>query len=248
MSSILKALRKLEEEKQKGEADIAFPAGSLGRPDQRLYEKRKSPWARVSVPFLMVMLLGGGWFGRAYFKEADMPVTRQALKEAPPAQDQAQLAGRAAELAVAAEPVLPVKHQVGAGAALKNPEPNKAAAILPRPDPLPVAPEEESSQEEEEATTGAGPPLAPKEEPRTQTQANEAGARPDDSIPVLHNAPLKVQALVWSENPGKRMAVINNLVLKEGDRIESFQIARIDADAIVVNADGHVWQIPFGSK
>ena len=241
MSSILKALQKLEEEKQKGEGDIAFPAGSLGRPAQRLYEKRKSPWARVSVPFLMVILLGGGWFGRAYFKEADLPVTSQALKEAPAAQDQEQLAGRATELAVAAEPVLPVKHQVGAGAALKNPEPNKAAAILPRPDPLPVA-------LEEEAATGAGPPLAPKEEPRTQTQANEAGARPDDSIPVLHNAPLKVQALVWSENPGKRMAVINNLVLKEGDRIESFQIARIDADAIVVNADGHLWQIPFGSK
>jgi len=198
----------------------------------------------------MVMLLGGGWFGRAYFKEADLPVTRQALKQVPPAQDQEQLAGRATELAVAAEPVLPVKHQVGAGAALKNPEPNKAAAILPRPAPLPVALEEESSQgqEEEEAATGAGSPLAPKEEPRTQTQANEAGAGPEDSIPVFHNAPLKVQALVWSENPAKRMAVINNLVLKEGDRIESFQIARIDADAIVVNADGHLWQIPFGLK
>lgn len=245
MSSILTALQKLAEEKQRGERDIAFPAGSLGRPD-RLYEKRKFHWARVYVPVVMLMLLAGGWFGRAYFKEADMALTRQARKEAPPAQHREQLTGRPSTLAVAAEPVVAGKEPVQAGAALQHPKPDKAA-IVPPAKPLPVA-REEGSSPEEEVVTAAAPPLAPKAAARTQTPANEAGAGPDESIPVLHNAPLKVQALVWSANPRKRITVINNLVLKEGDDIESFQIVRIDPDAIIVNAEGHLGQILFGSK
>ena len=104
MSSILTALRKLEEEKQRGERDIAFPAGSLGRPDQ-LYDKRKSRWTRVYVPVVMLMFLASGWFGRAYFKEADMPLTSQTRKEAPPAQHWEQSAERPSNLAGAAQPV-----------------------------------------------------------------------------------------------------------------------------------------------
>jgi hypothetical protein len=245
MSSILTALQKLAEEKQRGERDIAFPAGSLSRPDRQLYDKRKSTWARVYAPVVMLMLLAGGWFGRAYFKEADMPLTSQARKEAPPAQHWEQSAERPSNLAGAAEPVLAGNEPVEAGSMLQHPKPGKAA-IATLAEPRPVAREEERSPEQ--ATTATAPSLAPKAEARTQTPADEAGAGSDESIPILHNAPLKVQALVWSTNPRKRIAVINNLVLKEGDDIESFQVLRIDPDAIIVNADGHLSQVRFGSK
>ena len=245
MSSILTALRKLEEEKQSGERDIAFPAGSLGRPDRQLYDKRKSSWTRVYVPVVMLMLLAGGWFGRAYFKEADMPLTSQARKEAPPAQHWEQSAERPSNLAGAAEPVLAGNEPVEAGSVLQHPKPGKAA-IAPLAEPRPVARDEERSPEQ--ATTAAASSLAPKAEVRTQIPADEAGAGSDESIPILHNAPLKVQAVFWSTIPRKRVAVINNVVLKEGDDIESFQIVRIDPDAIIVNADGHLRRVRFGSK
>jgi hypothetical protein len=41
----------------------------------------------------------------------------------------------------------------------------------------------------------------------------------------------------------KRVAMINNLVLKEGDAIEGLQIMRIDPDEIIVNADGHLSRV-----
>lgn len=243
MSSILTALRKLAEEKERGERDIAFPAGSLGRPDRQLYDKRKSSWTRVYVPVVMLMLLAGGWFGRAYFKEADMPLTSQARKEAPPAQHWEQSAERPSNLAGAAEPVLAGNEPVQAGSVLQHPG---KAAIAPLAEPRPVARDEERSPEQ--ATTAAASSLAPKAEVRTQTPADEAGAGSDESIPILHNAPLKLQAVFWSTSPRKRVAVINNLVLKEGDDVESFQIVRIDPDAIIVNADGHLSRVRFGSK
>jgi hypothetical protein len=307
VSSILTALRKLAEEKERGERDIAFPAGSLGRPDRQLYDKRKSSWTRVYVPVVMLMLLAGGWFGRAYFKEADMPLASQARKEAPPAQHGEQSAERPSNIAGAAEPVVASNEPVEADSVLQHPKPGKAAiaplaeprpvtrdaerspeqattaaasslapkaeagtqtpvlagnepvqagsvlqhpkpgkaAIAPLAEPRPVARDAERSPEQ--ATTAAVSPLAPKAEVRTQTPA-EAGAGSDESIPILHNAPLKVQALFWSTSPRKRVAVINNLVLKEGDDIESFQIVRIDPDAVIVTADGHLSRVRVGSK
>ena len=239
MSSILTALRKLEEEKQRGERDIAFPAGSLGRPDQ-LYDKRKSSWKRIYVPVVMLMLLAGGWFGRAYLKEADMPLTSQARKEAPPAQHWEQSAERPSNPAGAAQPVLAGNEPVEAGSVLQHPKAGKPV-IATLAEPRPVARDEERSPEQ--GTTAAASSLAPKAEVRTQTPADEAGAGSDESIPILYNAPMKVQALFWSTSPTKRVAVINNLVLKEGDNIESFQIVRIDPDAIIVNADGHLSRV-----
>src|SRR5262249_29947759 len=253
-------------------------------------------------------LLAGGWFGRAYFNEAGMPLTSQARKEAPPAQHWEQSAEPASNLAGAAEPVLAGNEPVQAGSVLQHPKPGKAA-IAPLAEPRPVARDEERSPEQattaaasslapkakartrtpalagnapaqaasaflhpkpvkaaiaplaeprpvarneerssEQATTAAASSLAPKAEARTQTPADEAGAGSDESIPILHNAPLKVQALYWSTSPRKRVAVINNQVLKEGDDIESFQIVRIDPDAIIVNADGHLSRVRVGSR
>lgn len=240
MSSILTALRKLEEEKQRGERDIAFPAGSLGRPDQ-LYDKRKSRWARVYVPAVMLTLLASGWFGRAYFREADLPPTSQTRKEAPPAQHGEQSAERPRNLAGVAEPVVAGNEPIEAGSVLQHPDAGKVA-IAPPADPRPVARDEERSPKQG-TTAAAASSLAPNVEVGTQAPADEAGAGSDESIPILPNAPLRIQALFWSTSPPKRVAMINNLVLKEGDSIESFQIVRIDPDAIVVKADGHLSRV-----
>ena len=174
-----------------------------------------------------------------------MPLTSQARKAAPPAQHFEQSAERPSNLAGTAKPVLAGNEPVEAGSVLQHPKPGKAA-IAPLAEPRAIARDEEHSLEK--ATTAAGSSLAPKAEVRTKPPADEAGAGSDESIPILHNAPLKVQALYWSTSPKKRVAVINNLVLKEGDDIESFQIVRIDPDAIIVNADGHLSQVRVGSK
>lgn len=56
---------------------------------------------------------------------------------------------------------------------------------------------------------------------------------------------LKLQAIVWSSDPKERMAVINGSILREGESIEGFSIARIDADVVVVREGAAEWKLAF---
>lgn len=49
---------------------------------------------------------------------------------------------------------------------------------------------------------------------------------------------LKVQAIVWSETPEDRMAVVNNRTVREGGTIDGFSVVGIGEDAIFVREDG----------
>lgn len=58
---------------------------------------------------------------------------------------------------------------------------------------------------------------------------------------------LKVQAIVWSETPENRMAVVNNRTVREGGIIEGFSVVGIGEDAIFVREDGmRMLKVPFG--
>jgi len=59
---------------------------------------------------------------------------------------------------------------------------------------------------------------------------------------------LKLQAIAWSSDPEKRIAVINDRVVREGRVIDGIMVDRIDGDQVVVQEDGEVWRIVFDMK
>lgn len=67
------------------------------------------------------------------------------------------------------------------------------------------------------------------------------GERKDDTR-------LKLQAIAWSPDPEKRIAVINDRVVKEGNSIDGISVRQIDEDQVVVQEGGVIWKIVFDLK
>ena len=57
---------------------------------------------------------------------------------------------------------------------------------------------------------------------------------------------LKLQAIAWSEDAGKRIAVINGHVVREGETVEGFSVNQIRQEDVIVNDGTESWQLEFG--
>lgn len=86
---------------------------------------------------------------------------------------------------------------------------------------------------DEEADTRAYKVLSP-----TSREHPLIGERRDDTR-------LKLQAIAWSPDAEKRIAVINDRVVKEGDSIDGISVNHIDEDLVVVREEGLIWKIIF---
>jgi hypothetical protein len=72
-------------------------------------------------------------------------------------------------------------------------------------------------------------------------QASRSYRRLDDSK-------LKLQAIAWSDDAARRIAVINNHVVREGESVEGFSVTQIRQDDIIVNDGTESWRLEFGLK
>ena len=59
---------------------------------------------------------------------------------------------------------------------------------------------------------------------------------------------LNLQALAWFDEAAKRMAVINNRVVREGESVDGYQITQIRQEDVVVNDGRKSWSLVFGLK
>ena len=64
-------------------------------------------------------------------------------------------------------------------------------------------------------------------------------------IPRLKDPDIKLQAVTWSRAPQKRIAVINNRILREGEMVSGYLISKINQDDVVLNLDGEKWKLLF---
>jgi len=64
-------------------------------------------------------------------------------------------------------------------------------------------------------------------------------------IPLVDNPRLKLQAVSWSEIPEKRLAVISNHIVREGESIEGYSLVAINMDDVVVGKRGETWRLTF---
>jgi hypothetical protein len=64
-------------------------------------------------------------------------------------------------------------------------------------------------------------------------------------IPKLNDPDMKLQAVTWSRAPQKRITVINNRILREGDMVSGYFINSINQDDVVISRGGEKWQLLF---
>ena len=64
-------------------------------------------------------------------------------------------------------------------------------------------------------------------------------------IPKLRDPDMKLQAVTWSRVPQKRITVINNRILREGDMVSGYLIKTINQDDVVLSQEGTKWKLLF---
>jgi hypothetical protein len=64
----------------------------------------------------------------------------------------------------------------------------------------------------------------------------------------LNDAKIKLQALAWSSDAARRMAVINGRIVREGESMDGYQINQIRQEDVVVSDGRQFWSLEFGLK
>ena len=230
MSSILKALKKLEDDFTRSGERIPLPQRLGTKKTIRRWEitsGRFSPLLWISLG--VIVLVGVGWI----FIYLQQPPDRQTTNAAAPAQPVPVAAKKVAV------PDSPIKS-------------NRSVRISPgqAANSQPARPTEKTTIKRK-----ASRPLVKKSKKysskkpglmhQRQTVEN-AGAipNPNTDIPVLKSG-LTLQAISWSKEPKNRIAVINGNIVREGSAIDGYAITRIDTDAVVVRKGLDEWKLVF---
>jgi hypothetical protein len=96
-------------------------------------------------------------------------------------------------------------------------------------------------------------PIATEDIYRAEEQASEETVPVQETpaktaaieIPKLNDPDMKLQAVTWSRTPQKRIAVINNRILREGEVVSGYLINSINQDDVVLSREGAKWKLLF---
>lgn len=147
----------------------------------------------------------------------------------------------------------PVKEQTPQPVEERTPRPEKNRQVQPpeepRPQPVqeqaprpvkerPIRPEDKQRQPLERMETPA--PLI--QSPMAKIPAPEA-AKPGPSIKETKHPALNLEGILWSQEAARRLALINNRYLKEGDTIEGASIVRIGKKEVALQMGEEKWTI-----
>jgi type II secretory pathway component PulC len=67
-------------------------------------------------------------------------------------------------------------------------------------------------------------------------------------LSAIDDSKLKLQAIAWSDDAARRMAVINNHIVREGEAVDGFSITKIREDDVIVNDGTTSWRVKFSLK
>jgi hypothetical protein len=231
VSSILKALKKLEDENPPKGRSVVWPSVPASRRTIRRWDIT-SGWSALLLWGLLavvVLISVGGIF----------------LYLLSPSERNAQ------PTASAGRPV---------AKPIQESPPSETMAELP-PQPPPAPPPEEASPPTAPPVAKAvpmpkavPPPAVKKISPaplKEKPPARAVEAKPDRAatadLPVL-TTDLKLQAISWASAPGDRLAVINGNIMREGTSLEGYSIVQIDRDEVVVRKGSEQWKLVFNLR
>lgn len=88
----------------------------------------------------------------------------------------------------------------------------------------------------------------PSPESRPTKEKLSPGSEAKQSPPNLADSSYTLQAIAWSKNPNERLAVINGLVLREGDGIEGITVTQIGTNEVIVQKGSSLWKLVFQAR
>ena len=263
MSSILRALKKLESDPkhmaERSSLESKFvPLADTGQ--------QKTP-----AGLIMIVLGGGivcglvilaGWW---LFSETSGTPSLAPQEISQKNQEQAEMFPAIAREAAVSEPeALEVAPSIPAAditapTKIADELPETPAAKITEPSspaimPKNVRPDDEPALESAARETSApGPEIAAEAPPQEVAVADTR--IPDIStsvkeieIPVLYDPEMKLQAITWSKDPQKRIVVINNRILHQGDAVSGYLIDTINQDDVLLSDAGEKWKLLFRIK
>ncbi|MEE4313573.1 MAG: general secretion pathway protein GspB [Desulfofustis sp.] len=269
MSSILKALKKIDETSRSSDNGHPWPQPGARDAISRNIKKRwlvrqLTTYALVAACLISLVVL-------LYWRQTGRPPQRQAAatKPAPAATEQVHRAkierppapgsqpdsaGRQMRPATRSEPI-----DKPAPAAMKTESnmrkaPAEAAARNITEDARIPEPRKPLPKRSMKAETKVEPQAVARKDRRDAAPTPVSGsakASRIDKAPEysrLQNSDLVLQAIAWSPEPDNRIAVINGSIVREGETIDGFTLEQIRPDDIVLNDGGKRWQLEFGLK
>jgi len=257
LSSILKALKKLERDP----------------PDQDLYQawseqinhkeavtgrvKKKWRTAKLLRSVLLVLLLAAlGWLGFSQRQRLfQLASTAKTFENQPNTGSKVADPGKQTDndqtISRPVRPALTTMETASRSAEAEtrspSPQPNRLS-------PRPKGPDSPAS----DSTTAPLKPVASVSRPAASPQGDapsppsRSSKKPSprtklpDSLTRLSQSSLKLQAIAWSDEVQKRLAVINGRILREGESVDGFVIKQIRRDDVVLSDGKESWKLEFG--
>jgi hypothetical protein len=262
LSSILKALKKIEEsappEESLNPAQALNPRTVFGQRHRRRWLTSKTIcMGLAAVAVLAAGILIRGWMLAEADPRGGKPVTAAAdstpagahafraklpdRKTAAPSPPVAAPLPPGQAASVAAPAPIP-EDAPEAPAAQRLPPPAQAAKPAARtlPKEAPHAPSAERPSALAQRVAPARETAAPNRPPATRT--------PEDNLSRLDDSKLKVMAIAWHGDATRRIAVINGHIVKEGESVDGYAITRIRKDDVIVNDGSRSWRVEFALK
>lgn len=254
MSSILRALKKVERETRLQEDSRLWGKAINSNLAAYRQDSRHRP-ARIRSFFLLLLFLGisagSAWFltdtWRPARQTADSEKSASTSPPSPAAVDVEvsravagqDSSGRISPLPTVVPPAEPATEQPAAAEFTVMPWQQTNAALSP---PAPSPSSDNQPAAPEEAVTVEPTPLAEPDPPVvTSASMPPAPAR----LPLFTGQNLKLQAITWSRTPEKRLAVISNKIVREGDSVGGYLVALINQDDVVVSQKDGQWMLSY---
>ncbi len=170
--------------------------------------------------------------------EGEPPVLAPRRPTPPKGLPVATLPARPIPAAAPATPVVPPAPPTAAGAA-------KAVAARGAERPTPPAPAPQppvAAVPPHPAATPAAPVVVPP--PALPPRPAASAARP--APPRLHDTDITLQAVAWSPDPERRMAVVNGQMVYEGSAINDYTVVSIEENGVIVEKGGRRSLLTYG--
>ena len=130
---------------------------------------------------------------------------------------------------------------------------SSTAAVKPNPSPSkPVAKAKDPLLEDRrKRSEAASPSAAPAKEERSPSKSSpkkEKKGSPDSTTgqeegPSLQDPEFQLQAIVWSDAPESRFAVINGVIVRPGGMIEGISVTDIGKDYVSFKSGQRTWKM-----
>ncbi|MEJ5357975.1 MAG: hypothetical protein WHT06_04815 [Desulfobacterales bacterium] len=243
MSSILEALKRVESAARPPEG--AGPAAAFPARDPA---PSRRPTRLFLVGGMLALLAAGAAFLLASRGPGEVRTLPGALRAKLPPEGQSPPAASPAppEAPARRESEPPAPAPAGPGSQETKPPAARPPAADPRrpgPPAVQAPPPSARLRAPAEAPPAPRPPATPPARPEA------ARAPQGEGLPRLEDGRLKLMAIAWFDDPGRRLAVVNGHIVREGESVEGFRVRAIRRDDIVVvTEDGRSLRLELNLK